>query len=109
MKPIWKQLKDEGYKVVIVDVDTKREYGTSRILPAEYTEHRVTSVPTTFWYNSNTKTVLRKQEGTISKHRATSNLWKKSLSKASRRVRPLSFFVPRIWHSHYDGALLNRC
>jgi thiol-disulfide isomerase/thioredoxin len=69
-KPTLEAIKALGYKVVIVDVDNKAAS------PAEFRNFKYRYVPSSFFYNSSSKTVVRTKVGKLTQQDILSTLWK---------------------------------
>jgi len=70
-KPTLEAIKALGYKVVIVDIDNKTAS------PAEFRNFKYKYVPTSFFYNSDTKTIVRTKVGQLTRLDILSTLWKR--------------------------------
>lgn len=69
-KPTVEAIKALGYKVVIVDIDNKSA------APAEFRNFKYKYVPSTFFYNSSSKTVVRTKVGKLTRLDILGTLWK---------------------------------
>lgn len=68
--PTVEAIRKAGFKVVVVDTDNKDK------APAEFRNFKYKYVPTTFFYNSRTKTVVRTKVGKLTRLDILSTLWK---------------------------------
>ena len=83
MKPIWKSLKKDGYRIVYIELDTNEihyaeedEYTAEELATWRKLDHR--SVPTCYLWNSTTEKVIRKHVGLRTKGTIEKDLWKQS-------------------------------
>lgn len=82
MRPIWGQLRDEGYRVVYIDIDHPHKYDNkwayqTEELVSRFAQHRPKVVPTIRFYNSNTKSFIADElEGLRTPQEIKAHLWK---------------------------------
>lgn len=71
MKPLWKKLKKEGYKIYYVDIDRP-----DKKIPEKYRKHRPRSVPFLVFWRSD-EGPFKTHTGTITEKQVKEYLWKK--------------------------------
>ncbi|MCP4897560.1 MAG: thioredoxin family protein [bacterium] len=71
MKPLWKKLKDQGYRIHQVDIDRPDPK-----IPAKYRSHRPRSVPTIQWWRHGDDKPIKTHVGKITEKRVKELLWK---------------------------------
>lgn len=86
MKPNWKTLKSEGYRVVVIDVNkpvwTKPE---DEELVKKYAAPEDSSVPDVYLINSSTGEVVKEYHQYVELKKVREDLWKTSSSRDSAR------------------------
>lgn len=105
MKPTWRELRAEGYRVVYIDLDNPyAEVGSYPYVTKEFIDvalqDRPTSVPTIKLHNSELDIQIGETlHGATSKQRIKEDLWKPSqLQDLAQDAAQSSYVPPQLWH-----------
>jgi thiol-disulfide isomerase/thioredoxin len=88
LKPLWAELRLEGYRIVYIDTDTyktKQEVTDEELARWKSFPHK--RIPALYWYNSSTDEIVKEHVGLTTRAKVKGTLWKPSSSKVFRRVQ----------------------